>query len=478
MTITYDFGDPAYFLEPDLRGELDRVFDLCHGCRLCWNLCPSFGSLFDLIDAKTDGLDVRLDPTDQDRIVDECYQCKLCYIKCPYVPPHQWELDFPRLMLRALATRTGGKAKGFGEKVLASTTVTGRIGTATVPMSNKALKPCGLARTALEKAFGISKRRLMPSFNREQFSQWWLRIGSTEKAKPFEVREPLDPTPGAVPSFLEPSEDELIAMPVSHAPRSAGPNIDAEHIPSRKANVGRRVALFPTCMVEYQDSSPGKAAVRVLSHNGCDVQCTRGDRCCGMPSLDAGDTTAFVQKAKRNVAELAPHVEQGRTIIVVEPTCNYVMRREYPHYLAGDDATAVGDAVMNPAEYLLALRTAEGIVEEFDVELGRIVYHAACHLRAQQHGYKARELLQLIPGTTVEVVEGCTGIDGTWGYRAENYGLAKRVLEPTTRDICELHGDLLVGDCLLANVAISEEGMVRPIHPMQALARAYGLRED
>ena len=107
MTATYRPDDPGYFDETGFRAELGRVFDLCHGCRLCFNLCPSFPTLFDLVDAH-DGVVSAMTPAEQDRVVDECYQCKLCYPKCPYVPPHEWALDFPRLMLRAKAVRRGG----------------------------------------------------------------------------------------------------------------------------------------------------------------------------------------------------------------------------------------------------------------------------------------------------------------------------------------------------------------------------------
>lgn len=499
MTITYDFDHPQYFDPTDTRGELDRVYDLCHGCRLCWDLCPSFDTLFKLIDEKTDGIDVRLEPADQDRVVDECYQCKLCYVKCPYVPPHEWELDFPRLMLRALAARSGGKALSAGHKILGETVLTGRAATLTPGLANASMKPGSFARRTMEKAFGISAQRLLPTYAKEKFSTWWKRGGRDEPVHPFEggpklasgAARPsfLDPSPeeiaaqaaapeaappaADVPSFLQPSEDELAAAGgVETAPVEPA---SKEHAVEDVVVPTRSVTIFPTCMLEYQDPAPAKATVRVLRHNGCDVDCARADRCCGMPSLDAGDIKGFLAKARRNVEELLPTVRAGRLVVVAQPTCNYVLRKEYPEYLKTPEAQEVADAIVDPAEYLFQLRRSEGIREDFETGLGTVGYHIACHLRAQQQGYKARDLLQLAPDTTVKVVESCSGIDGTWGYRAPNVEMAKGIVAPTAAQMRDAQADTLVGDCLLSDVALEEEGLPRPLHPMQALAKAYGI---
>lgn len=515
MTITYDFDDPAYFDVADMRGELDRVFDLCHGCRLCWDICPSFDTMFKAIDAKTDGIDVALPHADQDRIVDECYQCKLCYLKCPYIPPHEWQLDFPRLMLRAVGARSGGRAKTLGDKVLSATVASGMAGSVGAPLSNATLKPNSVVRKGFEAVFGIDAQRLLPEYNKERFSKWWQRVGRHEPTEEVAAKLSdtdaggsakavpsfLEPTedelaaerPGkepaaseSLPSFLEPTEDELAAQRPGHDPSaivgtesSAEPAEPTERAePAEPEAPSRELTFFPTCMIEYQDAAPGKAVVRVLKKNGCNVECSRGDRCCGMPSLDAGDIHGFVDKARRNVRELLPAAMSGRLIVIAEPTCNYVFRTEYPDYLKTADAEAVAAAIVDPAEYLVRLRNTEGINEDFSAELGTIAYHAACHQRAQQQGYRSRELLRLVPNTQVSVIEGCSGIDGTWGYRKANYGLAKQVIEPAAAKMREADADLWIGDCLLADVAFEEEGLTRPIHPMQALARAYGIPED
>jgi len=505
VSVTYDFDDPRYFETSDMRTELDRVFDLCHGCRLCWDLCPSFDTLFRLIDDKTDGVDPKLAVEDQDRVVDECFQCKLCYVKCPYVPPHEWQLDFPRLMLRALACRSGGQALSTGHKLLAATVGTAKAATFAPGLANASMKPGSLPRRTMDRLFGISAERLLPTYTREKFSTWWKRTGAAEAVRPFEPSASarsssasgrpsfLEPTedelaavrPGAAeeappptkPSFLEPTEDELAAQRGVQTPPAEPGAESAEDTESPAGPPTRDVTIFPTCMLEYQDPGPAKATVRVLRHNGCNVECSRADRCCGMPSLDAGDVEGFMAKARRNVEELLPAVRAGRLVVVAQPTCNYVLRREYPEYLKTPEAREVADAVVDPAEYLFQLRRTEGIAEDFTTSLGTVGYHVACHLRAQQQGYKARDLLNLVPGTHVRVVEGCSGIDGTWGYRSENVLLAKGIIAPTAEKLRDTSADLLIGDCLLSDFAIEEEGLPRPLHPMQALARAYGLGE-
>lgn len=512
MSITYDLKDPAYSDESDVREELDRVFDLCHGCRLCWDLCPSFASMFELIDAKTDGIDVRLPPEDQDRIVDECYQCKLCFVKCPYIPPHEWELDFPRLMMRALVARTGGKAKSLGAKFLAATDAAGKAATSTSSIANASLTPNGLVRKAMGKVLGVAPERRLHPYAKQRFTTWWKKGGSKEPVRPFERGERTTPaTSSAKPSFLEPTEDELAAARPGGGPEDASstrpgfleptedelaagaarPTPGAVERPDEARNdhekegpspqgtreVPREVTIYPTCLAEYLDPEIGKATVRVLKHNGCNVNCSY-ERCCGMPDLDAGDIKSFLKKAERNVADLLPEVREGRLIIVPEPTCNYTLRKEYPHYLQTDEAREVAAAVVDPAEYLMMLRRTEGMAEDFKTSLGRVAYHAACHLRAQQQGYKGRDVLRLVPDTEVHMVEGCAGIDGTWGYRSENYDMARSIAGPTADKIKALGADVHIGDCTLADQAFVEEGIDRPIHPMQALARAYDLEEE
>lgn len=428
MTTTYDPRHPKYYDEGDLRGELTRVYDLCHGCRLCFNLCPSFPSLFDMIDAR-DGDVAGLTPAEQDRVVDECYQCKLCYVKCPYTPPHEWELDFPRLMLRAEAVRHHKGKLDLADQFLGRTDLLGKLSTAAAPVVNKLTeRPGSLPRRIMEKTVGIASERLLPPYARQRFSTW------------FKKRTPAAP-----------------------------------------ARVQARAALFPTCLVEYQNPKIGHDLVKVLERNEVACSLPAGEACCGMPWLDAGDVDAFVKQGRQNVKVLAEAVRAGSDIVVPQPTCGYVLKREYPTYVGGADAELVAANTYDAAEYLWRLHKGEGtaLATDFAGDVPEeITYHVACHLQAQNIGLKSRDVMKLT-GAKVNVVAKCSGIDGTWGYRAENYELARKVAQPLAQAI-EKAGPAAVvtGDCHLANGAITQETGRQPLHPIQLLARAYGIPEE
>jgi glycerol-3-phosphate dehydrogenase subunit C len=440
VTTTYTPDDPEYLDEADLRVELERVFDLCHGCRLCFNLCPSFPTLFGIVDA-LEGDVSAMTPTEQDRVVDECYQCKLCYPKCPYVPPHEWKLDFPRLMMRARAVRHGrGQPvrERVTDQVLARTDLLGRVSTAAAPLVNGLTgTPGSLARRLMERTVGMASERLLPPYARTRFSTWFHRRAA---------REPSALTTGA--------------------PQG-------------------EVSVFPTCFIEYMAPAIGQDLVKVFERNGVSCSLPEGTTCCGAPWLHQGNVREFTKAARRNVTALAGEVRAGRDVVVTQPTCAYVVKKDYPLYLAGTplaaDAALVAAHAADPAEFLMALHRGEGtsLATEFPgresgVVPDQITYHVACHLQAQHIGLKSRDLLK-VAGVRATLVQRCSGIDGTWGYRAENYALARRVARPMAEEIVAAGHEVVCGDCHLANGAIEQETGTRPVHPIQLLARAYGI---
>jgi glycerol-3-phosphate dehydrogenase subunit C len=428
VTVTYDPSHPAYGDEADLRRELERVYDLCHGCRLCLSLCPSFPTLFDLIDAR-DGDVSALTPAEQDRVVDECYQCKLCYVKCPYVPPHEWQLDFPRLMLRAAAARPRTLKEKLTTQALARTDATGRMGTRLAPVANAMVaSPGSAARRVLDKVAGIAAQRILPPFARVRFSTWFKRRGAGRLGRPEQAR----------------------------------------------------VAVFPTCLVEYQNPAVGRDLVAVYERNGVACSLAEGAGCCGAPWLHSGEFDRFRAQAERNIEALAAAVRSGRDVVVPQPTCGYVLKRDYPEYLKTADAELVGAHTYDAAEYLWRLHKGEQTILDTDFTGAvpqSIAYHAPCHLQAQNIGLRSRDLLKLT-GARVTVVNKCSGIDGTWGLRSENYELARRVAKPLAEALTRAGADVVAGDCQLANGAILEETGVRPQHPLQVLARAYGIDDE
>jgi glycerol-3-phosphate dehydrogenase subunit C len=434
MTATYDPTDPKYFEPAALREELDRVFDLCHGCRLCFNLCPSFPTLFDFIDAK-DGDVSALTDGEHRQVVDECYQCKLCYVKCPYVPPHEWELDFPRLMSRVHAVRQKQLVpvkERLTDQFLGRTDALGRVSVAAAPLVNWATgTPGSLARRVMEKTAGLASQRLLPPYAKQRFTTWFKKRRGRAVAFGHE---------GAV-------------------------------------------SVFPTCFVEYMEPEIGRAIVEVYEHNGVECALPEGTKCCGAPWLHSGRVDEFTKAARRNVAALAAEVRAGRDIIVAQPTCAYVVKRDYPIYAKGPEADLVAAHTFDPAEYLMRRQRDAGdpftLRDEFP---GRrdgtvpdaVTYHVACHLQAQNAGLRSRDLLKAA-GVKCSLVQRCSGIDGTWGYRAENYELARKVARPLGREIEAAGNDIVCGDCHLANGSILQETGTRPVHPMRLMAQAYGL---
>jgi glycerol-3-phosphate dehydrogenase subunit C len=434
MTITYDPKHPKYFDEADVRDELTRVFDVCHGCRLCVTFCSAFPTLFEMIDRHDDQDAGRLTPAQQDQVVDECFQCKLCYINCPYIPAlHELAIDFPRLMLRSDAMRhVNGQVSirhRVTDSVLGHTDLLGRAATLTAPVANKLLgaKQGSVVRKAMEKVTGVSSVRLLSPVARQRFTTWFKR------------------------------------RPRVRIARRQG-----------------RVAIFPTCLVEYQQPSIGHDLVKVYERNGIECSLVDSARCCGAPWLHSGDVEQFTKVAEKNVATLAASVRRGNDIVVPQPTCGYVLKKDYVDYVGGPDAQLVAEHTYDAAEYLMKVHKADGTTLDtaFDGEVpATVTYHTPCHLKAQNIGLKSRDLIKLT-GAKVTVVQQCSGVDGMWGLRAENAGISVPIAQNLADQIRRANSKVIAGDCHLANTAITEQTGQQPLHPLQLMARAYGISEE
>jgi glycerol-3-phosphate dehydrogenase subunit C len=457
MVTTYAAHDPVYTDEADVRDEMTRVFDHCQGCRSCVDLCASFPTLFGFVDRVVDRDAGRLTPAEQDQVVDRCFQCKLCAVNCPYTPgDHEWAIDFPRLMLRAEAMRRANGLRPLRDQItaraLSGAAAFGRSGAAAASIANSLASAPGrsLRRKVLAATTGVSPVRLLPPYAKQRFSTWFRR-------------RPRD---------------------------------------TRDASQGERanVVVYATCMVEYHDTQIGKDLVRVYERNriGCSLSSAG---CCGAPSLHTGDAKGFARIADANVRTLAGEIRQGRNDIVVpEPTCSYVLRHDYPDYCSParrDDAELVAAHTHDACEYLLWGRTAEHPADapaDAPIDLAftgdvphRITYHQPCHLRAQDVGVPGGDLLRLT-GAVVEVVQQCSGVDGTWGLRAGNEAIAVPMAEALAERIERIEcadgptgaGTVatVAGDCSLANLAIAEQTGRRPSHPLSVMARAYGIPTD
>ncbi len=418
--LSYSPAEPKYWGEAGLAQEIDRVYDICLGCRLCFNLCRSFPELFEAADAKEQ--EVRnLSVAEKDRVVDLCYDCKLCYLRCPYTPRdgHEFQLDFPRLMLRARAVKARAKGVGLREKLLGNPTLVGRLGSMTPGLANWGCRQRA-QRVLMDKLLGIARGKKLPDFAAETFVKWLKR-------------NPL---------------------------------------PSAPTEPAAKVVLFYTCYANYYGPAPAKAAVSVLARNRCAVACP-AQNCCGMPALDGGDV-AFAQKqARANVAAMLPLVRQGYRIAAINPTCSLTMRQEYPGLLGTDEAREMAAAVVDTHEVLYDLRRKGLMDRGFRSTPKSVAYHLPCHLKAQNIGLRSRDLIRSIPGTEVTTVEACTAHDGTWAMKSEFFELSIKLGAKAFAGMRDAGARVLASDCQLAALQIEQATGMRPLHPIEVLARAY-----
>ncbi|PYN36074.1 MAG: anaerobic glycerol-3-phosphate dehydrogenase subunit C [Candidatus Rokuibacteriota bacterium] len=425
---TLDTKSPEFWDLAAVDKELRRVYDICGGCRRCLPLCPSFKVLFDRMDVEAVDGDVdKLPAGDVKEVVDLCYQCKLCFNHCPYTPPHRWEVDFPRLMLRARAAQARSSGVSVQDRMLGNADLVGKLGSLAAPLSNW-MNELSVHRAFMQAVVGIHKQRNLPTFARPTFSSWFK---------------------GRAPSR------SALKAPAGGA-----------------ASTGRKVALFATCSVEYYQTSTGRAAVNVLERNRVDVSLPP-QRCCGMPYLDGGAVDEAKALIRDNVASLAAAAREGREIVVLGPTCSYMLKQEFPWLDDSADAKLVAANTRDIFEYLAKLNAAGELDTNFTKPVGAVTYHMPCHLRAQNIGHKSADVLRAIPGASVDVVEKCSAVDGTWGFKKEYYELSMRLAKPLF-DAVTAGGPVTATDCPLAALQIEQGTGRKPKHPVEVLAAAYG----
>jgi glycerol-3-phosphate dehydrogenase subunit C len=408
--------------------ELRRVADICHTCRRCYNLCPSFDVLFRAFDRpEVDGEVHRLTVADLGEFSDLCFECKLCIPHCPYYPPHRWEVDIPRLVLRDRAAKVKNDGKpGLRERILASTDAVGKLATAVAPIVN-ALHDTRPVRVLMEKTLGVHRDRMLPAWAPETFVQWWARRGGETE-------------------------------PTERAPR------------------GDRVALFVTCTVNANNPEIGRAAVAVLEKSGCEVV-VPPQRCCGMPLLESGDLDSTLECRWDNVTSLLPLVRAGYTVVVPGPTCSLTLKKEYPVLGAEEEAKEIAAATLDLCEFLMRRHAQGKLSKDFTRSPRKVLYQVPCHLKVQDIGFKSRDLLQLIPGAEVVTVEKCTGHDGTWSMKTEYFPMSMKIGAPVFAAVAAEQPDVVATDCPLAGIQIRQGTGKVPKHPIQVFAEAYGLRD-
>jgi len=428
--------EPQFYDPVALDQELERIFEICHGCRRCFNLCNAFPTLFDLIDESKSGEIDGVDKKAYGKVIDHCYLCDMCYMtKCPYVPPHPWNVDFPHLMLRAKAVKHQSGGTRFRDKVLSSTDLLGSIaGIPVIAETVNAVNHTSIGRKFLDAALGVHPDAPVPVYKsitlRKQVGK---QLGKQRDAAP--------------------------------AAQAAG------------ATRGK-VTLFATCYVNRNEPQIGLDLKRVFEHNGIEIALAEQESCCGMPNLELGDLQAVADSKARNVPHLKDMIERGYDIVAPIPSCVLMFKQELPLMFPDDkDIAKIKQRFFDPFEYLAARHKAGLLRTDFARPLGKIAYHVACHLRVQNIGLKTRDVLQLIPGTTVEPIERCSGHNGTYGVKREFRDISMKIGKPVVQRVQASAADFYASDCPMAGHQI-ESGMAngsRPTHPMTLLRMAYGL---
>lgn len=428
-----DWQNEEFYDEASLNQELERVFDICHGCRRCVSLCNAFPTLFDLVDESASMEIDGVDKADYLKVVDECYLCDLCYLtKCPYVPPHEWNVDFPHLMLRAKAVKfKQGKSK-FRDKFLSSTDSVGKMVT-TIPLVDvtvNAVNQSTAGRKLIAKTLGIHPEATLPKYHHKT------------------------------------------------ARRSAPKSLEVKDAVKATETTTGKVAIFTTCYGNYNTPAVVEAMIKVFQHNDISVTLPSKEVCCGMPKLELGDIEAVVKAAKTNIPVLANLVDQGYDIIGPVPSCVLMFKQELPLMLTDDKEVAkVQQAMFDPFEYLMLRHKAGLLKDDFIEPLGDISYQVACHLRVQKIGLKTRDVLNLVPDTRVHAIERCSGHDGTYAVRIESHEASVKIARPVARKVDEQEAQYFASDCPMASQQIADvaRSEVSPEHPMTLLCRAYGL---
>ena len=428
-----DWQNDDYYDIDHIDRELRRVFDVCHGCRRCFNLCDSFPRLFDLIDASDTGELDAVDSQGFKPVADACTLCDMCFLtKCPYVPPHEFNLDFPHLMVRyRAAERKAGKKRRMEEQ-LAKTDRNAVIASKVSPIANWATSRSNrITRPVLEKTTGVHREADLPKY-----------VGKSLTARADVVKKPEVTAPA----------------------------------------YGRKAVFYTTCFGNYNDPKIGEAALKVLAHNGVDVEMMYPG-CCGMPKMERGDIAAVAAQAEKIASALRSKIEDGYSVIAPVPSCALMLKFEWPLILPdNEDVIALAKATYDIDQYLVDIANNEGLADGLKPLDETIALHIPCHSRAQNIGQKSAEILRLIPDVKITVIERCSGHGGTWGIMRENFDVALKVGRPVATAALKAESATLASACPLAAPHILQ-GMEKRAgkdldvtlqHPIEIIARAYG----
>ena len=428
-----DWKNPEYLNEEALDAEMRRQFEVCHSCRRCFNLCESFPTLFDLIDeSKNEDLE-SVDSKEFSKVVDKCTLCDMCFMtKCPYVPPHEFNIDFPHLMLRY---RTLQKTKGQLNKIpqeLAKIDRNAKIAGIAPTIANWGSDKKNLiTRKPLQTLTGIDQNAELPKFEKKTYIQ-----------KSKDITKDINKD---APAF------------------------------------GRKVAIYSTCYVNYNNTSVGIAAEKVLLHNGVEVKPVYPG-CCGMPYLEQAQHEKVVKQSELVSNELCKLIDDGYDIVTLTASCGLMLKFEWPLLNPENEKIKkLSKHTYDIDQYISDISKKEGLTKGLSQVDGGITVHNSCHARAQNMGNKALEMLKNIPETKVDVVERCAGHGGTFGVMKDTRKAAIKYGRTTARQIKNKKTNYVVSECPLASKHLdgllneNTEEEIISMHPIEVLSKSYNL---
>ena len=438
VNAVYDPYEKAYWDDTSLSEELNRTFEICHGCRMCFKYCTAFPSLFEAIDQKTDGDVLKLSQTDKDQVIQECYQCKICYVKCPYTDQdnHSYLLNFPALMQRAVHIKTKEKGVPFRDKILQNADLAGKMSSGIISAFVNFVFNSNFHRKILQVLMGIHKDKHMPRFYRKPFAKWYKKF--RKKNKPL----------------------------VSD----------------------QKVVLFSTCFVNYNNPEVARDVLFAFEKNGVEI-IHPDQNCCGTPGINSGDLKWATKKMKKNINKLLPYVQKGYKILPINPTCSLTLKKEYTTFLPAhykQQADIISNNTYDLHEYLFELKKEDKFNRDFKSSPGDIAYHIPCHLKAQNIGYRSRDIMKLIPNTKITLIDECSGHNGNWAMKKENFKLSLKAGEKAFESFNTINSDnskATCTDCPLAAIQLNQginnlkntknKRVNIPMHPIQIVAKAY-----
>ncbi len=427
------------FLDKKLvDNELSRVFEVCHGCRRCVGLCEAFPTLFNLID-KSENFDLEsVDKKDYSKVVDECYLCDLCYqTKCPYVPPHEWAIDFPHLMLRAKAEKFEKqrikKTIRFRNYILSSTDIIFKSCSKPIIANtiNFVLK-LNLIRIILEKFIRIHRKADLPRMNPINLKKRFKNLTNKKRS-------------------------------ITKTSKTKG-----------------KVKLFASCYCSNSEPGLAEDLIKVFMHNNIQMEIFEQENCCGMPKLELGDLKSVEKLKEKNIPMMVKAVKNGYDLVSPVPSCVLMFKQELPLLFPYDkDVILIQKNMFDPFEYL-SLRDEEGLFNSnFKYSSGKIAYQTACHQRVQNIGPKTKSILSKIPKSDITMIERCSGHDGTYAIKSESFEKSLKIRKPVVSKIKKDDYKIFTSDCPMAakhiGNALNKDNVEVKLHPISILKTAYGI---